>query len=270
MTASISPGAGIAQPSAFHLTKTIVLVALVYGIAAFLLYTWNHTFPLGYHPDEESKVRQVLAGEYNFHHPMLLLSGVRTALVLAGNPENPQVVVEWGRTISALYTAIAIGFLVLLAGGWLGPWVAIAAGAFLVTNHQLFELSHYFKEDPAVLLGISATFLAIFWFGEKPTAWRATLLGVATGLAGSGKYVGFLVLPFVLMAIVLERQRLSLRASLPFWAGGLVTIVVLANIPVFLNPAGFAGGFERELGFAVEDPFHTASMEPSFEPQPIP
>ena len=57
-----------------RLTWPAFALAAFFAIASLFLTTQANRFPSTYHPDEPSKARQVLQGEYNFHHPMLLLT----------------------------------------------------------------------------------------------------------------------------------------------------------------------------------------------------
>ena len=41
---------------------------------ALMLNTRHNWFPYFYHPDESAKVAQVMTGNWNYHHPMLLLA----------------------------------------------------------------------------------------------------------------------------------------------------------------------------------------------------
>ncbi len=228
-----------------------IAIAAAFALVALWTYTFANTFPASYHPDEPSKARQVIAGEYNFHHPMLMLSAAKVAVAISGAGDDIQRVTVAGRWVSASLTAAAVGCLVLLAIQLYGLLAGCFAGILLVTNHHLFELAHYFKEDPAVLFGISAFFLALALFDSRPTLGRAALLGVGTGLAVSGKYVGVLVAPVAIIALFVHRRRVSPLRAAAGWVIGAVAIFALANLPILLNPAGFAGGFERELDFAV-------------------
>lgn len=231
---------------------------LLRGVAAFFaaLTLWlcvqANTFPAAYHPDEPSKARQVINGEFNFHHPMLMLSVTRAAIVMTGTPLEPQAVTVVGRWVSAGFTAGAVFFLVLIAGTLGGPAAAAISGALLATNHQLFELAHYFKEDPALLFGICAFFFALVKFDAEPTARRALGLGLALGLAVSGKYLGALMIPVAIAFLFLHRRELPLARGAALGALGLALVVIVANLPAFLQPGGFASGLTREVGFAVE------------------
>ena len=48
--------------------------ALLAGAVMFALGMFHHDFPCEYHPDEPSKVAQLLDGTRNYHHPPLMLA----------------------------------------------------------------------------------------------------------------------------------------------------------------------------------------------------
>ena len=218
-------------------------MAIVFAVLSLWLATQANRFPSTYHPDEPSKARQVLNGEYNFHHPMLLLTTTHVLMAMTHVPAEQDAVTVAGRQASAIFTAGAIFCLVLLTALLGGPLAAMIAGCLLVANHQLFELAHYFKEDPAVL------FLALLGFERTPSLLRAGLMGAALGLAISGKYLGAVVAPLAFVLIWHRQERPVLAAVL--CAGGALAVLALANLPVLLHPADFADGFEREVDFAV-------------------
>jgi hypothetical protein len=228
-----------------------LLMALLFAALSLALFTQANRFPSTYHPDEPSKARQILNGEYNFHHPMLLLSATRTIMALAHIPAEQDAVTIAGRWASAIFTSGAIFCLVLLAALLGGSLAGFAAGCLLVANHQLFELAHYFKEDPAVLLGLSAFFLALLLYDRAPSPARALALGATLGLAISGKYLGAVVAPLAFVLLWLRRDRAGFPLAAALCLGGTLGVIALANLPVLLNPAGFADGFEREVDFAV-------------------
>jgi hypothetical protein len=233
------------------------LLAALFALAALFTYTQANRFPATYHPDEPSKARQILnqaAGKkdaYNFHHPMLMLTGTTVLTRLAGTPLEIQAVTVAGRWVSALFTSGAVFLLVLLAALLAGPFAAFAAGALLLINHELFELAHYFKEDPALLFGVSAFFLALALYDRAPGWSRALLLGAGLGLAISGKYVGAAVAPFALFVLWQHRQAFGFGRALALLLLGCVLVLVAANIPILLHPHLFADGFTREVDFVV-------------------
>ncbi|MGH8047064.1 MAG: ArnT family glycosyltransferase [Chthoniobacterales bacterium] len=238
----------IAPPATHRLDWRTIVMALLFAILSLFLTTAANRFPSSYHPDEPSKARQILGGEYNFHHPMLLLDATRAIMAVAHVPADADAATIAGRWASALFTAGAIFCLVLLAALLAGPLAGFVAGCLLVANHQLFELAHYFKEDPAMMLGVSVFFLALLCYDRSPSLPRAFALGAALGLAISGKYLGAIVAPLAFALIWIRPRRLP-AAGLCL-AGALV-VMALANLPVLLHPTDFAEGFSREVDFAV-------------------
>ena len=223
--------------------------ALLLFVACFLLNSRHRDFPYFYHSDEPGKVEQVLTGNWNFHHPMLLLTTARLAVDLAGTPRRDQAVVEVGRLVSSGFMAVAVVALSLLAYAWRGWPAAIAAGAALATHHQLFELAHYFKEDSALLAGLGLTFLMLLAVWWRPTWRRVALLGIACSLAASGKYVGVLAFGAALPVLYHAPERRPLRFVV-FAAAALVAFVAV-NLPLLLHPGTFEESLGREMDFVV-------------------
>jgi hypothetical protein len=224
--------------------------ALALFAACLALHTRNNDFPYFYHPDEPGKVEQVLTAHWNFHHPMLLLATTRLAVKAGAVPANEQAVVEAGRWISACFTALAVVALSLLAYAWRGWAAAFAAGAALVTHHQLFELAHYLKEDTALLAGFALTFLMLLACWWRPSNLRVTLLGAACGLAVSGKYLG--VLSLALAVPIVWRNPERRGARLGIFTAALALTFFVVNLPLFLHLATFRESFGREVEFVVK------------------
>lgn len=220
-----------------------------------MILTRHNDFPSYYHPDEPTKVGQVVRADYNFHHPLLL---IRSAKWLTGGREvTPHQVVLAGRTASALFTALAIGALALLAST-LAPGAPVAAtllaGLLLLTNSIVFELAHYMKEDPSLAFGWAASLLCASLYLAKPTALRAFVLGTACGVAASAKYPGaFLLLPALACAFQPASARPIARRlsdSLCLLTGCAVVFLAI-NWPMVSDFSTFLHGVERETDFAV-------------------
>lgn len=229
--------------------RWLVLWAVALFAATLTLHTRHNDFPYFYHPDEAEKVRQVLTGEWNFHHPMLLLTATKTALAGRSVKLPEQGVVEVGRGVSAGCVAAAVVALALLAFVCRGWTASLAAGGALLLHHQLFELAHYMKEDSALLAGVAWTFLAAFLFWRKPGAGRAALLGAAVAVAISGKYVGAGMLAVALP--VLWRVPGRRGSWLGWFAATLAVVLVVVNLPLLLDPGAFRQSFDREMGLVV-------------------
>ena len=163
-------------------------------LASLALFTRLNTFPFWYHPDEPGKIQQVQTGQWNFHHPMLMLGTAKFFAHTIGAGADQARIGLAGRWASALFASIAVVAFALLAfhyRGLRGFWIV---GLLLTTHHQLFELAHYFKEDTALLAGMALAFHALKLVSERPTRAAVLYLGASCGLAISGKYLGALVI----------------------------------------------------------------------------
>lgn len=239
----------------------LVLWSLALFTAALLLNTRSNTFPYFYHPDEAEKVSQLLTGDWNFHHPMLLLTTAKEVIQVAQVPAQEQAVVEAGRWVSSSFTALAIVAFSLLALAWRGWTAGIGAGLALLLHHQLFELSHYLKEDTALLFGVAFAFLMAYFYWQRPTTWRAVVLGVAAACAISGKYLGVCVLAVAIPAIWWAPD--SRRGAHLAGAGvSLLLALVIINLPAILHPAALGQSFDRELQLAVQGQSGTTRSVP--------
>ena len=226
------------------------LCSVLLFAATLALDTRHNDFPYFYHPDEAEKVRQVLTGEWNFHHPMLLLTTAQAGVAAWGVERREQSVVQAGRWVAAGFVAAAVVGLSLLAFAWRGWTAGAAAGGALLLHHQLFELAHYMKEDTALLMGMAWTFLAAFLFWRKPEAWRAALLGAAVALAISGKYVGVCMFA-VALPVLWGAPGRTARGWAWFWAT-LAVVLVVVNLPLLLQPALFSRSFAHEADLVVQ------------------
>ncbi len=234
-----------ADPQIFWLVAWV----LTLFVACLVLDTRHNGFPYFYHPDEPTKVDQVLTGEWNFHHPMLLLSATKAAVEMLGVVKSGQPVVEAGRWISAVFTAGAVVALALLAYAWRGWTASLAAGGALLLHHQLFELAHYMKEDSALLLGTALSFLAAHAFWQKPNAGRAALLGAAVAVAISGKYIGAFMLLVALSVLWCAPGERGRRAV--WFCTALAAVLLVVNLPLLLHLGAFEKSFGREMQAVV-------------------
>ncbi len=231
------------------------LFAVTLFAAALFLFTRENRFPFYYHPDEPGKAEQIQTAEWNYHHPMLMLSTVRAVTAASSTPgelENGQHVVETGRFVSAAFCAGAVVLLSLMLWLIAGPFAALAAGVLLLTNHQLFELAHYFKEDTSLLFGISAWFFTLTLYWKRPSIGTAALLGIGAALSVSGKYLGAFapLLSLVLIPFAVEKgQRGKVLAA---FGGTLAFAFALINWPIVSNLAGFEAGLDREMKMVIE------------------
>lgn len=233
------------------------LLAL-FGVSLTIGVMYND-FPIGFHPDESSKVRQIHVGEFNFFHPQLLLSLTRLASASAGSEDRFEVV-EVGRAVSAALGAGAVVALTVAVALLFTRLAAVAGGLLMLQSYPLLTTAHYMKEDTALLLGMSACMAAIAWFWPRPNSLRAAVLGGAVGLAMSGKYIGALMLLVALYAVWCHPQlrpeekaetggavTAGRRGVLLAMAGGAALVVVIFNGSALFQPSAAVYGLGKEV-----------------------
>ncbi|HEY1405946.1 MAG TPA: phospholipid carrier-dependent glycosyltransferase, partial [Spirochaetota bacterium] len=172
----------------------LILSFAVIFVASLAVYTRNNSFPYYYHTTEPSKIEQVVNHHYNFNHPLLMLNTV-SAVSFFSKPKSSQEMVETGRWVSAVYASLTLLLLMGCAYMVMGTPGAVMAGVFMAFNTKMIALSHYFKEDPTFLFGISLTLLLFSVFFRKPNLKMLIAVAIASAVASSGKYVGFIFLP---------------------------------------------------------------------------
>ncbi len=216
-----------ASPSAIRWTW---IFAGLFTLVGLFLFTRHADFPYLYHTDEPSKIGQIIDHDYNFHHPLLLLRSTEALVGMTSTPLQPQPVVEKGRLASAIFAALGTGFTVMLASRLAGRVAGVFAGILVLTHPVLFELSHYMKEDCALLVGIAATLAGLVHYASRPSLGRAVLVGVAAGLALSGKYLGCTVAIFALVALAWNPAGKS-----PRWLAAVVAVAGMAGCFAAIN-----------------------------------
>jgi hypothetical protein len=220
--------------------------AAVFVLLALFFFGRNLDFTAFAHPDERNKIAQIVEGRYNFNHPLLMLNSVKLVTEALGKAQDFEFVKLTGRWSSVVFASLAVGLLVLISGRLYGKFVAAAAGIFLLSNPHLFDLAHYFKEDPALLFGISLSLFAMLVFSIRPGLGAAIFLGLATSFAVSGKYAGALIIPFsVFLVFACSQNRTrDLAAMLVACGAGFLLI----NLPAFLALGSASNSLDREIG----------------------
>lgn len=225
----------------------------------FALCFWSgfrhHTFPYYYHPDEPGKVEQLITGQFNYHHPMLLLATTRLATDVLHTPKkDKQALVQVGRGVSAAFMAGAVVMFGLLAFLWRGWRAGFVTGVALALHHQIYELAHYMKEDSALLFGVAWTFLAALAYHQRPTLWRVAVLGAGCALAISGKYIGVVVLGVALPVLWASSRAPGGRRwqQVGMFFGVFVAVLLAVNLSLFVHLVAFRKSFHHELDLVVK------------------
>jgi hypothetical protein len=259
--------ASVPSGRAFLTSDAFFIYACVVAWPALLFaYTWMNAFPSTWHWDEPSKVQQILTDDWNFNHPQLLLTTTRVVLWFFGRAASAQDVLLAGRFCSAAFAATSVVILALLAKrlcGNLAGWCAlvwVGSGAFI------FGLAHYFKEDTALVFGLSVFAIFLVRFDESPTAIRALFLGMGAGLAASGKYIGLAVLPLALIGAFLLPRKLgtgSLRQTVIVAVSSAATFA-LVNLSGLTHLFAFSGAMKREFLHVLTE--HGGFISPITDP----
>jgi hypothetical protein len=228
------------------------LGAVLLFAATLWLDTRQNGFPFFYHPDEPDKVDQLITGKWNFHHPLLMLGTAEAAKKALGLPDREQTLVVLGRWCSACFAAGGVLGFALLAWrvrGWSGFWIV---GLLLLTQHQVFELAHYFKEDTALFFAVALAFLALHIYHRRPGWGTALFAGAACGLCLSAKYLGAVML--IPTAVVMAAAQRGKRAGGVQWvwfAIGFAAMAAAVNFPVFSHLDVFTQSFGRETSLVA-------------------
>ncbi len=226
---------------------------LVSFLVAWALGVWKNDFPFYWHVDEPGKARQLLTGERNLHHPLLMLTSAQVAVKALGTPPEPQAVVEVGRHVSATFNALAVALLAGMLGRAFAPGAAWIGGLLAATHWNIFELSHYFKEDPALAFGLMAALAALGGWRRRPGPLTGAFFGAGLALAVSGKYVGVIALLLLPLAWWRHPPPHGRRAvSLLALAGAFVAVFAAINAAMFLHPEILQASLKKETTGVLE------------------
>ncbi|MDR3404400.1 MAG: phospholipid carrier-dependent glycosyltransferase [Chthoniobacter sp.] len=225
-----------ATPDAPRATPGMWLMAVVLFAFTLVLHSRHNDFPFTYHPDEGGKVVQVLVGSRNFHHPLLMLQAATYVSRVAFIPHEPQAIVQTGRWVSAAFAAGSVTALALLAWWNYGLLIGWGAGLAVALQEDLFEMSHYMKEDPALLFGLALALFAAHVWWRRPGRRSLRFLAIACGLAAAGKYLGIVSLLFAVPIVIWHRAPdafLPSKARLKSFAIVFVVTFLICNFPLF-------------------------------------
>lgn len=226
------------------------LCAALFLVCLFL-FTRNNDFHHACHPDELGKARQILEGEHNFKHPLLMLTTTELAMVVFAVERTPQAVLRVGRCVSAFYAALAVAVLALTAfrlRGWAG---AACVGVMCATTPSILHLAHFMKEDTILLGALSLVLLALTEDWKRRSPWSAAFVGATCGLAASSKYIGFVALAAAIPLVLIRRSRPGRRARLKRLAlltGLFCAVFLVANYHMMGDLAGSLAGVSYEVG----------------------
>jgi hypothetical protein len=241
------------ESAAAHPRLLLALAALLLFAGTLWVDTRQNGFPFFYHPDEPDKVDQLITAKWNFHHPLFMLGTAETVKRALGLPDREQTLVVMGRWCSAVFAAGGVLGFALLAWRVRGLAAFWIVGLLLLTQHQVYELAHYFKEDTALLFAVALAFLALHIHHRRP-AWSAALFaGAACGLCISAKYLGAVMLvPAIVIMVAAQRGKRAGATQWLWFAGGFLAMAAAVNFPIFTHFDVFIQSFGRESKLVAE------------------
>jgi 4-amino-4-deoxy-L-arabinose transferase-like glycosyltransferase len=153
------------------------------------------------------------------------------------------------RTIGAILSVVAVVVVARTGAAMYGPFVGVAAAAFLaVTPFEAMQV-HYASLEPLLLFTTTLVLAASWRLFERGTVGSAVLAGAAVGLATGSKYTALTLAGAVVWAIVHRAWtarsfgifvRLGVASAL-----GAVVVFVLVCPRSVLQPYAFMTAMER-------------------------
>ncbi len=206
----------------------ILLAAISVAVTLHLI-----DYPLGAAWDELVKLRGVSTGRYRYYHPLFMIDLAQAAALVA-QPTDLLSLAQLVRIISALAGGVMVFATFMLARLVLPALPSLATAAATAATPLFVVHARIFKEDifvAAFLLLALATLIRLL---QEPAPYRAILLGLLIGCAAGSKYIGALILPFAILAIVLVPtpgpERRALRV-------GTVSAVSIGTFLLIMLPA---------------------------------
>lgn len=225
------------------------VVALGWGLLALWVFTRNNDFPISYHPDESSKVLQLLSPweRRNFNHPLLMLESADLVRKVFEVPRRQRDVVIAGRCTSAALASAGVVALALAgyaAFGWIG---LLICGSAMALCPPLLVEAHYLKEDTSLAAGIMLAILGAVLVIRAGRHWTqllaTTVLATGCAAAMSGKYIGVATVIPALLTLGMARLFRWWAVPARFAVFALVTLVVA----VAINHRAFRSVWRLEL-----------------------
>ena len=236
----------------------------LFCLAAFLgsvfLYSRNNNFSSFSHPDEALKAAQIVEKKRLYLHPQLTFEATEVALKFSRS--RPTATLEWdhqvilaGRWMSALFAGLTVVALSLVGYRYAG-FAGLMTAAFSVgLCPSLLLYAHYMKEDTALVCGIALTLLAALIYSAASSGKRGIIallfLGVAAGVAASGKYIGLIALIAALAFVASTRPWRALP-----WRWGIIIVAfgvtaALINYRIFVEWSRFQEGLRYETNHVL-------------------
>jgi 4-amino-4-deoxy-L-arabinose transferase-like glycosyltransferase len=190
-------------------------------------------YPLGVAWDELVKLRGVRTGRYAYYHPLFMIDLAQAAALVVPAPDLSSLA-QLARVLGALAGGVMVFATFSLARLVLPALPSLAAAAATAATPLFIVHARLFKEDIFVSAFLVLALAALIRLLQEPAPHRAILVGLLVGLAAGSKYIGMLILPFAIIAILLVPtpgpERRWLRA-------GTVTATSIGTFLLIMLPA---------------------------------
>jgi 4-amino-4-deoxy-L-arabinose transferase-like glycosyltransferase len=186
-----------------------------------------------------------------FDHPPAAAWTIRAFTLLLGDSERTV------RLAAVSWSAVFCLFFFLAGRRLLGSRAALAATAMMLVT-PFFSLGQTIitPDGPLVAGWIAAFYFTVRALQDDRPAWLLAA-GVAAGVASLGKYTGFLLLPQIFLALLLDRRGRRMLASPYPWAGAALAILVFSPVVAWNATHGWAS-----FGFQFGKRGHEMQLEP--------
>jgi hypothetical protein len=209
-------------------------------------------YPLGVAWDELVKLRGVRTGRYAYYHPLFMID-LAQAAALVVHPADLPSLAQLVRVLGALAGGVMVFATFSLARLVLPELPSLAAAATAATPLFIVH-ARLFKEDIFVAAFLVLALAALIRLLQEPAPHRAILLGLLVGLAAGSKYIGMLILPFAVIAILLVPtpgpERRWLRAATV--TGISIGTFLLLMLPAIRRIDRWRRGVNFELTHSIQ------------------
>lgn len=186
-----------------------------------------------------------------FDHPPAAAWTIRAFTLLLGDSERTV------RLAAAGWSAVFCFFFFLAGRRLLGSRAALTATAVLLVS-PFFSIGQTIitPDTPLVAGWIAAFYFTVRALQDERPAWLLAA-GAAAGLATLGKYTGFLLLPQIFLALLLDRRGRRMLATPYPWFGAVLALLIFSPVVIWNALHGWVS-----FGFQFGKRGHDMHLEP--------
>lgn len=236
----------------FLLVSLSAVLCIVY---ALFLASFSY-FPVYYHPDEYTKLGQILTNKRNYHHPQLLLE-INTHLRLWLGLHELTSVAIMARLVSNITAAIACFFFAMTAMTvFRKPAPVLMVLIICFTSTSLFVPALYIKEDIFLIASLAISMFFAANVLRKPNSIFFQIgLGLACALLASSKYSSAILamtLIWLVFHFVFTDRKIKISAYKQTIFSFFISIIII-NIRMILNIKKATSGAMKEINHVATD-----------------